>query len=235
MRNGAPERTIQDLNYPPLEPPFRIMIVDDHKFVVELLAQRLAVESKIEIVGLANRSSTALHIAQTENVDIVLLDMELDQEDGIHVARSLLEVNSKLRIVGLSIHGSDQHPIALLELGGLGFISKSATSREIIEGINRVAAGDMAISPKIAVFLATQCSNQNPIDQIRSLSPKELEVLKLIAKVSSITEIAKQQGVVDKTISSHRAQLRKKLNITTDVELCLLAIKSGLVGIQGDG
>ena len=92
----------------------------------------------------------------------------------------------------------------------------------------------MAISPKIAVFLATQCSNQNPIDQIRSLSPKELEVLKFIAQGYSITEIAKQQGVVDKTISSHRAQLRKKLNVTTDVELCLLAIKSGLVGIQGD-
>ena len=133
------------------------------------------------------------------------------------------------------MHDADHHPISLLELGGLGFISKSATSREIIEGINRVAAGDMAISPKIAVFLATQCSNQNPIDQIRSLSPKELEVLKFIAQGYSITEIAKQQGVVDKTISSHRAQLRKKLNVTTDVELCLLAIKSGLVGIQGDG
>lgn len=222
------------MSYPPLNPPFRVMIVDDHKFVVELLAQRLSVESKVEIVGMANRGSAALHIAKTEKVDIVLLDMELDQEDGIHVARSLLDIDPTIRIVGLSMHDADHHPISLLELGALGFISKTATGREIIEGITRVAAGDMAISPKIAVFLATQCSNQSPIDQIRSLSSKELRSLTLIAEGFSIKEIAKKMGVGVKTIQAYRVQLRKKLNVTTDVELCLLAIKSGLVGIHGD-
>lgn len=233
-REGAHKRIIQDMTYPPLNPPYRVMIVDDHKFVVELLAQRLSVDSKVEIVGMANRGSTALHITKTEKVDIVLLDMELDQEDGIHVARNLLEIDPRIRIVGLSMHDADHHPISLLELGGLGFISKSATSREIIDGINRVAAGDMAISPKIAVFLATQCSNQNPVDQIRSLSPKELGVLKFIAQGFSIKDIAKNLGIGEKTVSGHRVQLRKKLEVSTDVELCLLAIKSGLIGIHED-
>ena len=222
------------MNYPPLDPPFRVMIVDDHKFLVELLAQRLSIESKVEIVGMANRGTEALHIAKTEKVDIVLLDMELDREDGIHVARGLLDIDPKIRIVGLSMHDADHHPLSLLELGGLGFISKSATGREIIDGITRVAAGEMAISPKIAVYLATQCSNPSPIDQIRSLSSKELEVLVFIAEGFSVKEIAKKLNVVDKTIQSHRGQLRKKLNVTTDVELCLIAIRSGLVGIHGD-
>ncbi len=222
------------MNYPPLKPPYRVMIVDDHKFVVELLAQRLSVESKVEVVGMANRGSSALHIAESEKVDIVLLDMELHQEDGIHVARGLLQIDPKIRIIGLSMHDADHHPISLLELGGLGFISKSATGREIIDGVNRVAAGDMAISPKIAVYLATQCSNQNPIGQIRSLSPKELGVLKFIAQGYSINEIAKKLDVGGKTVSGHRAQLRKKLQVATDVELCLLAIKSGLIGIHQD-
>ena len=92
----------------------------------------------------------------------------------------------------------------------------------------------MAISPKIAVYLATQCSNPSPIDQIRSLSSKELEVLVFIAEGFSVKEIAKKLNVVDKTIQSHRGQLRKKLNVKTDVELCLIAIRSGLVGIHGD-
>jgi two-component system, NarL family, invasion response regulator UvrY len=220
------------MNYPPLQPPFRVMIVDDHKFVVELLAQRLSAESKVEIVGMANRGSAALHIAKNEQVDIVLLDMELDQEDGIHVARGLLEINPAIRIVGLSVHDVDHHPISLLEIGGLGFISKTATGREIIDAITRVAAGEMAISPKIAVYLATQFKNPSPIDQIRSLSPKELEVLKYIAQGFSISEIAGKCAVTEKTTQSHRGRLKKKLDVVTDVELCLIAIKSGLISIH---
>lgn len=220
------------MNYPPLKPPFRVMIVDDHKFVVELLAQRLSSENSIKVVGMANRGSAALHIAKTEKVDIVLLDMELDQEDGIHVARGLLKIDPAIRIVGLSIHDVDHHPISLLEIGGLGFISKTATGREIIDGITRVAAGELAISPKIAVFLATQCQAPSPIDQIRSLSPKELKVLKYIAQGFSIKAVAEKCGVGEKTIQSHRARLKKKLGVTTDVELCLIAIKSGLMSIQ---
>jgi DNA-binding NarL/FixJ family response regulator len=217
---------------PPLSPPYRLMIVDDHKFVVELLAQRLAVETKIEIVGLANRGSAAAHIVENQKVDIVLLDMELDREDGIHVARRLLELDEKLRIIGLSMHDADHHPIALLELGGVGFLSKSATGREIIEGVNRVAAGEMAISPKIAVFMATEFKNPSPIDQVRALSPKELSVLRYIAKGFTVEQIARESGVVEKTIQSHRARLRRKLEVSTDVELCLLAIKSGLMSIH---
>ena len=224
---------VDQMNFPPLKPPFRVMIVDDHKFIVELLAQRLSVESKIEIVGMANRGSAALHIAKNEEVDIVLLDMELDREDGIHVARSLLDICPAIRIVGLSMHDADHHPISLLEIGGVGFLSKTATGREIIDGIMRVAAGEMAISPKIAVYLATQYKNPSPIDQIRTLSPRELEVLKSIAEGFGIKEIAVKCGVSEKTIQSHRGRLKKKLGTNTDVELCLLAIKSGLISIQG--
>jgi len=220
------------MNNPPLTAPYRVVIVDDHKFVVELLAQRLAAESKIEIVGMANRGSAAVHLVENHEVDIVLLDMELDREDGIGVARELLRISPRLRIIGLSMHDADHHPIALLELGGVGFLSKSATGREIIEGVNRVAAGDMAISPKIAVFMATEFNNPSPIDQVRTLSPKELDVLRLLAKGFTIEYIARETGVVEKTIQSHRARLRKKLKVNTDVELCLLAIKSGLMSIH---
>lgn len=222
------------MNYPPLKPPYRVLIVDDHKFIVELLAQRLSVESNVKVVGMANRGSAALHILRMEKVDIVLLDMELDKENGIQVARELLKVDPAIRIVGLSMHDTDHHPISLLELGGLGFISKTATGREIIEGIVRVAAGEMAISPKIAVFLATQCVNQSPIDQIRSLSSKERRILKLLAQGRTIEEIAKQLSLSGKTILTHRGNLRKKLSANTDVDLCLIAIKSGLIGVLGE-
>ena len=215
-----------------LQAPYKVMIVDDHKFIVELLAHRLSVESKIEVVGMANRGPAAVHIAKTEDVDIVLLDMEFDQEDGIHIARDLLGIDPNIRIIGLSMHDEDHHPVSLLEIGGVGYLSKSASGREIIEGINRVAAGDMAISPKIAVYLATRYKNPSPIEQVRELSPRELDALVEIGKGYSVEEIANRANVSEQTIRGHRSRLKEKLDVKTDVQLCFIAIKSGLIKVQ---
>jgi len=217
------------LSLPPLDKPYRIIIVDDHKFVVELLAQRLQNDPKIKIVGLANRGSSAIHIVEQSAVDIALLDMDLGEDDGITVAKDLFELQPNIRIIGLSVHDSDNYPIRLLELGGSGFISKKATGREIIDGITRVADGEMAISSKIAVHIATAYSKVNSFTQLRTLSDKEREILALIAIGHRIAEIASIIGISEKTVHGHRSSLRKKLNAKTDVELCLHAIKYGLV------
>ena len=216
----------------PLKKPYRLMIVDDHKFLVELLAQRLESDPKIQIVGMANRASAAIHIIRNENVDIVLLDMTLGEDDGITLAKQLMAAKPNVRIVGLSVHDTGRYPVSLLELGGCGFISKEATNREIIEGITRVANGEMAISPKIAVDLATNYSRSNPVAQLGSLTKREREVLKLIGLGYTIPEISKRAGVSEKTIHGHRASLKKKLKVKTDVELCLFALKSGLIDIS---
>ena len=214
---------------PPLSKPYRLMIVDDHKFVVELLAQRLEVDPKIKIVGLANRGSSAVHLVEKEDVDIVLLDMDLDEDDGIAVAKQLFELKPELRIIGLSVHDSDSYPIRLLEMGGSGFISKKATGREIMDGISRVADGEMAISSKIAVHIATAYGKVNSFTQLKSLTDKEREILALIAVGHRVADIAQIAGIGEKTVHGHRTNLKKKLKAKTDVELCLHAIKSGLI------
>ena len=215
-----------------LRPPFRVMIVDDHRFVAELLAQRLGVDSQIEVVGIANRVSAALHLAAGQAVDIALLDMELDAEDGLYLARELRNRHPEMRLVGLSVHDSDHYPIALLELGGIGFISKKASAREVVESVRRVAEGHLAISPAIAVYLATQCTPSNPIEVIRGLTAKEREILNLIAQGYRVRDIAQREALSEKTIQSHRSSLRRKLSARTDVDLCLFALKSGLVNVH---
>ena len=220
------------MNLVPLKPPYKLMIVDDHKFLVELLAQELSLDNQIEVAGMANRGSTARHIAAHEDVDIVLLDMEFRGEDGIGIARDLLQQKPDIRILGLSVHDRDHHAISLLEVGGLGFISKNATRKEISDAIRRVANGNMAISPEIAANLATQCTNPSPVEQVRTLTRKEFEVFKCIAQGHSIGETANRLGVSRKTILGHRVEIKKKLNVKTDVQLCLIAIRSGLIKIQ---
>ena len=216
----------------PLRSPYRVIVVDDHKFVAEMLAQRLALDSSINIVGIANFGSAALHLVSHHEVDIVLLDMQLEQEDGISIAKRLWAQNPELRIIGLSIHDADYHPVALLEIGGMGYLSKRANTKEISDAIRRVANGDMAISPQIAVHLATHAPHASPSEKLRVLTNKELEVLSEIAHGFSVRQIAQRAGLTAKTIQTHRNNMRKKLHATTDVQLCLIAIKAGLVDIH---
>ena len=215
----------------PIKPPYRLLLVDDHKFVCEMLAHKLTVDRSIEIVGIANHGSTAVEIARDRPVDIALLDMTLEQEDGIGVARQLLGARPDLRIIGLSMHDQSHYPIALLELGGMGFLSKRTSAREIGDAVRRVAAGGIAVSPEIAVFLATHTSD-NPVQRVRQLTTKETEVLARIATGLPVKDIAQLLGLTEKTVQSHRNHLRKKLCARTDVELCLIAIKAGLIDIH---
>lgn len=216
----------------PLRPPYRVVIVEDHKFIAENLAQRLALESQVEVVGIANFGSAAIHLVTHHDVDIVLLDMQFEQEDGIGIAKQLLAARPQLRIIGLSVHDADYHPVALLELGGMGYLTKRSTAREVLEAIRRVASGEIAISPSIALHLATHAPYHTPNESLQSLTHKEVEVLADIAHGLSIKQIARRSGLTEKTIQSHRNNMRKKLKATTDVQLCLLAIKAGLIDIH---
>ncbi|MSR15786.1 MAG: response regulator transcription factor [Gammaproteobacteria bacterium] len=194
----------------PLRSPYQVMVVDDHKFVAEILAQRLTTDGNIKVVAIANFGSTALHLIDQHDIDIVLLDMELDQEDGIGVAKQLLERKPGLQIIGLSMHDSDYHPVALLEIGGMGFISKRASAKEISDAVRRVAGGELAVSPQIAVNLATNFSGAGPLEKIKRLTTKEVEVLGDIARGLSVKQIAQSSGLTEKTIQTHRNSMRKK-------------------------
>ncbi len=215
----------------PMKPPYRVLLVDDHKFVCEMLAHKLAVDRSIEIVGIANHGATAIDIVRSRDVDIALLDMALEQEDGLGIARQLLAAQPELRIIGLSTYDHSHYPTALLELGGMGFLTKRASARDIGDAVRRVAAGDMAVSAEIAVFLATQ-SCLNPIERLRQLTVKEVEVLGRVASGLPVKDIARVLSLTEKTVQGHRNRLRKKLGARTDVELCLLALQVGLIDLH---
>jgi len=140
-------------------------------------------------------------------------------------------VQPSIRIIGLSMYEQSHYPLALLELGGVGFLSKRASAREISDAVRRVAAGGMAVSPEIAVYLATHATG-SPLERLKQLTAKETEVLGNLANGLSVKEIARRLGLTPKTVQSHRNSLRKKLRVRTDVELCLIAIKAGLIDIH---
>ncbi len=218
--------------YAPLSPPYRVYIVDDHKLVTELLAHRLSADSSISVVGSGNTGAAARHFVAEHRVDIVLLDMEIGQEDGVGLARELLAVDARLRIIGLSAHISSHYPLTLLEAGGRGYLSKRITARDLADNVRRVARGDLAIGADIAYHLATDVRDSGPVNKLRSLTGKESSVLALLARGFAVEEIARDLQMSAKTVQAHRNNMRRKLKLRSDVELCLLALKAGFVRVH---
>ena len=219
-------------NYRPLRAPYRVLILDDHRFIGELLAQRLSTDHQIEVVAIAQKASAGLHQTEEHALDIALLDMELGDDDGIEVAREMLVRQPALRIVGLSAHCESHYPIALLEAGGRGFLSKRSSSTEVVDAVRRVARGDLAISADVAYYLATETQDSGKVKRMRGLTAKEVEVLKLLSLGQSVGEISRSLAISIKTVQSHRANVKRKLQLKTDVELCLTALKAGIVRLR---
>jgi two-component system invasion response regulator UvrY len=218
--------------YAPLSPPYRVFVLDDHVFIAELLAHRLSTDSAIKVVGSGTSGAAACEFVRRERVDIILLDMELADDDGVRIARELLALEPRLRLLGLSAHVASHYPTTLLEAGGRGFLSKRASTRELVDGVRRVARGDLAISADVAFHLATAVQNSGPLHRLRDLTGKEAEVLRLLSCGHSIDEISGVLAISAKTVQTHRSNLRRKLHLKSDVELCLLALKAGMVRVH---
>ena len=219
----------------PLTPPYHVAVLDDHRFIGELLALRLQTDTSFRVLLTASRAQTLFELLDgAQRVDIVLLDMDLGDDDGIAVARSLLERRPALRIVGLSAHAETHYPLTLLEVGGRGFLSKRCSAHDLVSGLQRVARGDLAISPDVALHLATSVQDSGA-RRMRALTGKEAEVLTLLSRGRSVDEISTALGISIKTVQSHRSNMKRKLNARTDVELALLALRAGLVGMQDGG
>ena len=218
--------------YAPLSPPYRVYLVDDHKLVTELLTHGLAADHAITVVGSGNNGAAAKRFVAEQRVDVVLLDMEIGQEDGVGLARELLVIDPRLRIIGLSAFVSTHYPLTLLEAGGRGFLSKRTTPRELADSVRRVARGDLAISADVAYHLATDVRDVGPVNKLRLLTGKESSVLHLLARGYAVEEIAQDLHMSAKTVQAHRNNMRRKLKLRSDVELCLMALKAGFVRVH---
>ncbi|MSQ66880.1 MAG: response regulator transcription factor [Gammaproteobacteria bacterium] len=218
-----------------LQPPYRVLLVEDHKFIAELLAKKLSLDGTIQVIGIASSGATAEQMVSQNHVDIVLLDIQLEQESGVGVAKRLMALQPDIRILALSALDQGPYPLALLQTGAVGFLSKRITTLEIADAVRRVAGGEMAISPGVAAYLATQRANADPFEWLALLTPKETEILALLAQGSDVKQIANHLVLSAKTVQTHRKNLRKKLHVSTDVELCLLAIKAGLLDVHQAG
>lgn len=218
-----------------IETPIRIMCVDDHAFLVEGLRSRISVEPGLEFVGSTGTLEGLVDEAEHISPGIILMDIEIPGPDVFEVMAELVRKCPTSRVIVLSAFVRDHYIDSAIHCGAWGYLSKADDTATIIEAIKRVAGGEFAFGPEIMhrvrhVEDAGATTKQGkPSSKLHALTPRESQILRMIGKGQSRTEIARTIHRSPKTVDAHRASIMEKLGIHDRVELARYAIREGLV------
>jgi two-component system invasion response regulator UvrY len=206
----------------------RVMLVDDHDLVRLLMKERLERVAGIEIIAQATTGEEAISKAKEARPDVVLLDVNMPGIGGVETVRVLRRIDDSMKLVIVSVHSDGPFPMRLLEMGVDGYLTKSSAPHELVAAVRMVHQGQRYVDPKLAqsVVLGNLGTNTSPVD---TLSARELEVFSLIVKGQRISDIAERLCRSPKTISTLRGRICRKLSVSSDVELTLVALSYGLV------
>jgi len=204
-----------------------ILLADDHAIVRQGLKLILSSHADLQVVGEAANGREAVELAGKLRPDIVLLDVQMPELNGIEATRQMVAANPRIRILVLSMHKEAVYVREILRAGARGYILKDAIDTELLSALRSVANGDGYISPAVSGALNDKVKDLN--DPVGLLSAREREVLLLIADGKTNKEIATRLNLSVYTVDSHRGKIMEKLNLHSAGELVRFAIKNGLV------
>ncbi len=210
--------------------PIHILIADDHGVLRAGLRALLNAEPDLEVIAEASDGNDVLRLANELRPDLVLLDISMPGPGGVEVTRRLKEALPELRVLILTAHEDESLLREAVQAGAAGYIIKRAVESELINAIHAVWRGDLYVHPAMTRALLKEMSlfPAAPEPSVESLTPREIEVLRLIAKGYTNGQIAKELNLSVRTVESHRANLMGKLELRSRVELVRYAMEHGL-------
>jgi two-component system response regulator NreC len=209
----------------------RVLIVDDHTVVRSGVRLLLEIEPDIEVVGEARDGHEAIALTGTLQPDVVLMDIAMPEMDGMAATRQIKAAWPQVNILGLTMHRVDEYFFEMLKAGASGYILKGADTSDLINAVRVVYQGGVFLYPTMAQRLV-----QDYLQRVKedanfgpALSPREREILQLLAEGYSSKEIAEKLVISPSTVHTHRSNLMSKLGLTTRHELIQFAREHGLV------
>jgi DNA-binding NarL/FixJ family response regulator len=210
----------------------RILLADDHTVVRQGLRMVLDSAPDLEVVAEASDGAEAIDRALAEDVDLAVLDVSMPRMTGLQAAQELSRRRPEMRLLMLSMHDNEQYFFEALKAGASGYVLKTVANRDLIEACRATMRGEPFLYPAAVRALVRDYldrasrGEETPEDP---LTPRELEVVKLIAEGMTSDEIARELFISKKTVDRHRANVLEKLGMRNRVELTRYAIRRGLV------
>lgn len=211
----------------------RIAIADDEATVRAGLRMLIEAEPDLDVVGEAADGIEAVELVERTAPDVVLMDVRMPRLDGLSAARRILALDNAPRVLILTTFGEDEYLYDALRMGASGFLLKVAPPEQLLEGIRVVAAGDALIDPKmtrrVIEAFGSRGITSGPPPEIESLTPREAEVLRLMAAGLANHEIAAKLFLSQATVKTHVKRVLMKLGLRDRVQAVVLAYETGLI------
>jgi DNA-binding NarL/FixJ family response regulator len=210
----------------------RVLLADDHEVVRSGLRTILEREPDIEVVGEASDGAEAIEMALATRADLAIVDVSMPRLTGLQVTAELARRRPGIRVLILSVHDSEQYFFEALKAGASGYVLKTAANRDLVEACRASMRGEPFLYPKAVAALIRDYLERDRTDEAEPkdpLTPRERQVVKLIAEGQTSDEIAKTLVISRKTVDHHRASILDKLGMRNGAELTRYAIRRGLV------
>jgi DNA-binding NarL/FixJ family response regulator len=215
----------------PIPTVTRVLVADDHEIVRKGLKLVLTAEPDMDVVAEAADGEEAVRRALQDDVDLAILDISMPRKTGLQAARELGRGRPELRILMLSMYDNEQFLFEALKAGASGYVLKSGADDDIVNACRAAMRGEPFLYPSAVHALIRDVITRADLrsEELELLTPRELEVLKLIAEGHSSKEIATTLVLSVKTVESHRANILNKLGMRDRVDLTRYAIRRGLI------
>ena len=210
-----------------------ILVVDDHPMMRDGVTSALSREPDLRVVGQAADGTDAVAKAKSLRPHVVIMDVTMPGLTGVDATSRIVAADPAVRVVGLSVHADPGYVEAMLAAGAAGYLLKGAAPEEVVRAVRTVAAGHVYLAPEVTAAVVRSAARTTAgSGGTIPLSPREKEVLRLLAEGKATKRVALDLGISAKTVESHRRQIMEKLNLWSLPELTKYAIRQGLTSIQ---
>lgn len=207
--------------------PIRTLIVDDHELVRRGLHAYLMTEEEIQVVGEAANGKEALALIRKTNPDVVLMDLVMDEMDGVEATREAVRIQPGIRVIVLTSYLNDDKLFPVLEAGAFSYLLKTSRAEEIAAAIRSAHQGESTLEPKVSARLLKQVRKPDPLPH-EDLTDREREVLGLLGQAKTNQQIADSLMIGIKTVKTHVSNILSKLGLEDRTQAAVYAVKHGL-------
>jgi DNA-binding NarL/FixJ family response regulator len=213
----------------------RILLADDHKIMRDGLRVLLEKLPDVDVVGEAENGRMTVRMVQDGDVDLVIMDVGMPDLNGIDATRQLRSIAPNVKVLALSMHSDKRYVSEMFRAGASAYLLKDCAFEELAQAVQVVMAGRVYISPQVAGSLVRDFVSQNREDEgspYAVLTPREREVLQLLAEGKVGKQIAAHLNISVKTVETHRQQLMNKLNVSNLADLIKYAVREGFTSLE---